>query len=76
MAAYANITGRRSGRLTAKKFHRIGAAGAQLWVCECVCGRIRVVSNTRLLSGNIRACIRCEKQHGRFSRLFLVSTRK
>lgn len=62
MAVYKDIAGRRSGRLTAKQFHQFGPTGAQLWLCECACGRTRVVSNILLLTGHARSCgwHRCE----------------
>jgi hypothetical protein len=60
MAEYVDITGRRSGRLVAKKFHHKDATG-QFWVCKCTCNRTRIVSNVRLLAGSVRACEACEK---------------
>jgi hypothetical protein len=58
----ADITGRRSGRLTAKQFVRIDTSTRhmhQLWLCKCTCGNTRIVSNIALLSGNIRSCESC-----------------
>jgi hypothetical protein len=63
MPTIVDITGRRSGRLTATKFHRIETTATgyirQLWLCKCACGNTRIVSNTRLLSGGIRSCKQC-----------------
>jgi hypothetical protein len=61
---FADITGRRSGRLTAKEFERVETTATgrvrQLWLCECACGRTRVVANTDLLGGGrFKSCEQC-----------------
>ena len=56
MAEYQDITGRRSGRLTAKQFHHFGPRGSQHWLCECTCGNTRIVTGTNLLLGNVQSC--------------------
>jgi hypothetical protein len=30
------------------------------WLCQCKCGKYRNVEETRLLSGEITACVPCE----------------
>jgi hypothetical protein len=60
----ADITGRRSGRLTAKEFERIETTATgrvrQLWLCECTCGRTRIVANINLLGGGrFKSCELC-----------------
>ena len=65
MATYNDITGRRSGRLTAKQFHHIGPgprAGHHYWLCECTCGKTCVVAVAHLLGGHVRSC-GCERDN-------------
>lgn len=30
------------------------------WICQCKCGQFRTVEESRLISGKIAACLKCE----------------
>ena len=55
--AVKDLTGFRSGKLTATKFLGINAKdGYALWLCRCVCNQTRVVSSRMLCSRRTRSC--------------------
>lgn len=58
MAIRRDITGLRSGKLTALKFHGKSPAPyfASLWLCQCDCGRQSVVTLHDLNRQKIKSC--------------------
>jgi hypothetical protein len=56
MSTFKNITGLRFGRLVA--FERVGRTQNRqvLWLCQCDCGKTKVVVSGDLLSGHTKSC--------------------
>lgn len=52
---YKNMTGVKSGKLTAVKFSHIDKKGAR-WICKCECGKEKIVSTAVLRSQKIKSC--------------------
>jgi hypothetical protein len=50
MSSFKDITGRRFGKLVAKKRVGVTKHGSALWECECDCGGTKVVGANRLLA--------------------------
>jgi hypothetical protein len=55
MPTARDITGLRSGKLTAIAFHEV-RNGRMLWLCQCDCGRQSLVSCTELVHAKIQSC--------------------
>lgn len=51
-----NLIGNRYGRLTVIDYMGMNSSHATLWLCECDCGREKVVQRTSLLNGTTRRC--------------------
>lgn len=50
-----DLTGMRFGRLIAVKI--VGSAGSHMrWLCECDCGRSKIISSPQLIRGVTRSC--------------------
>ena len=49
------MEGQRFGMLTVVSFHEQRRHGA-LWLCQCDCGKTKVVERRRLISGETRSC--------------------
>ena len=71
-----DITGRRSGKLVAKRYIGSDAKGSSLWECTCDCGTNKVVAATSITSGSVRSCGCLRFQKGseqRLVNLYLIS---
>lgn len=55
---YKDITGRRSGNLTALKFLKTDELNRAVWLCRCDCGKEIEVVGSRILSGSKKLCSR------------------
>lgn len=70
-AQIIDITGKKYGRLTVKKFVGKTPHRDTLWNCQCDCGNEIVVKKGNLLSGNTRSCgcLRNENifKHGKYN---------
>lgn len=62
-AACEDLTGRKFGRLTVKKFHSIYRT-LQQWVCVCACGRSIVTRAVGLKNGHTTSCGCARGTHG------------
>lgn len=62
--AARDLSGRRFGRLTAKRFDHRDRQRKDYWYCVCICGRWRVVRGQKLLSGAAVSC-GCKKCKGK-----------
>lgn len=49
MGAMINLTGRRFGKLTVIEQTKSRKPGRPMWLCQCDCGNIAVVSSTGLM---------------------------
>ena len=50
------MTGQRYGRLTVVRFLERNVTRGSLWLCQCDCGKTRVVDRRNLISGNTKSC--------------------
>lgn len=58
----SDITGRRFGKLTVKRFVRADDSGRAFWKCKCDCGRICEKRGTDLRTGRVKSCGQCGSQ--------------
>ena len=61
---FKELTGRRFGRLIAR-WPAAKKTGSTVWLCSCVCGRLKLVSLVKLTSGNTKSC-GCFRRQFRF----------
>ena len=54
--ARIDITGQRFGKLAVKKYAMTDKHGNSMWLCECDCGKEKIVSRGNLIYGNTRSC--------------------
>lgn len=64
MSAKLDLTGQKYGRLTAVKDCGRNSRGLVLWLCNCDCGKTKVVNSHYLRGGNVQSC-GCLKTEGR-----------
>lgn len=54
--AFKDISGRKSGKLTAIEFVEIGRTGKSRWLCLCDCGNTTIVESTGIVRGSRKSC--------------------
>lgn len=71
--AYADITGRKFGRLTALyPAKRYDKGGSVIWMCRCDCGNEVEVSYNSLMYTNLKSCGCQKKEHDQKLQTFLT----
>ena len=57
MPRYADLAGRRFGRLVAERpLQQRGSGGCVLWLCKCDCGNEHIATTNALNTGNTKSC--------------------
>jgi len=56
MAPRIDITGQRFGRLTAVRDVGVDKSRSRLWLCQCDCGKEKIVSSAILKAGGVKSC--------------------
>lgn len=56
MAKLRDLTGQKFGRLKVIERSNSNKRGRALWLCECECGKIKVISGTNLISNHTQSC--------------------
>lgn len=56
MGKIKDLTGQKFGKLTVRKFLRIGEDRSAIWLCDCECGNTTEVPTKKLNSGNTKSC--------------------
>lgn len=51
-----NLIGQRFGKLVVQKYVDTNKHGQSLWLCQCDCGKQKIVSSGNLRTGNTRSC--------------------
>ena len=51
-----DLRGEIFGRLTVKYFSHKSEKGVIYWMCECVCGNVKVIARSNLSGGNTKSC--------------------
>lgn len=54
--ALNDLTGQKFGRLTVLKLHEINIRHEAMWLCQCECGKTKIVRSNSLTSGLIVSC--------------------
>jgi len=56
MALRIDLAGRRFGRLVAIRDAGVDKSRSRLWLCQCDCGKEKIVSGKLLNGGNVQSC--------------------
>lgn len=67
MGKALDLTGKRSGRLTAIRIVGLDKRGLRLWECQCDCGQLCIVKAPYFNSGRKRSCGCLEREHNHYS---------
>lgn len=59
MSALIDLTGKRFGKWTVIQRAKNDKSGKTCWVCQCACGKKRIVRSTDLILQKSRQCINC-----------------
>lgn len=56
MTAFLDLTGRKFGKLKVLERVANNARGQAQWLCQCDCGKTKIIVGTNLTTGNSRSC--------------------
>ena len=69
------LEGRKFGRLLVLERRGTDKYGSATWVCQCLCGKVRVVARRELTSGNVKSCGCLLKEYQSQPKEHLISRR-
>jgi len=52
----SDLIGKKFGRLTVVRFHRVNEKYETFWECKCICGKLIITRRCSLVQGNSKSC--------------------